>query len=140
MKVTAEKRWKQSVSRTADKLEPVKSWLRQWIYDTDTDWYTQKAAHQALKFLELAEYEMWNMQYWDNSNNDAFIIRRKIPSPRNCMEETWSHVVAWLNPRSSSRTYQAGRLGDRRAIGASPEGSLEQVDSTDPVPQLVLRA
>ena len=46
--------------------EPLKEWL-EGIANTETDWETQKSAHQAMKFLELAEYEMWNMQWWENS-------------------------------------------------------------------------
>jgi hypothetical protein len=34
------------------------------VNDNNLDWESQKSAHQALKFIELAEYEMWNMQYW----------------------------------------------------------------------------
>jgi hypothetical protein len=42
-------------------------WLTQFFDNPKTDWGTQKSAHQAVKFLELAQYEMWNMQWWDNS-------------------------------------------------------------------------
>jgi hypothetical protein len=47
-------------------LDPLKKWLKK-IMDTKTDWGTQKSAHQAMRFLDLAQYEMWNMQYWENS-------------------------------------------------------------------------
>jgi hypothetical protein len=41
-------------------------WLDNYIDDAGTDWETKKSAHQARKFLELAQYEMWNMQWWEN--------------------------------------------------------------------------
>ena len=58
--------WNQKVTKTVDKLIPVKEWLATLIEDDTLDWGSQKAAHQALKFLELAEYEMWHLQYWEN--------------------------------------------------------------------------
>jgi hypothetical protein len=63
--------WNQSVSDHVLALEPIKDWLRRWMRDDDVDWGTQKSAHQALRFLELAEYEMWNMQYWENTKQAA---------------------------------------------------------------------
>lgn len=64
MRRNPNRQWNRSVAQTVKKLEPVKKWLRTWMKDSDTDWESQKSAHQALKFLEMAEYEMWNMQYW----------------------------------------------------------------------------
>jgi len=34
--------------------------------DKDFDWASQKSAHQAMRYIELAMYEMWNLQYWKN--------------------------------------------------------------------------
>ncbi len=58
------KQWNQQVDRAISRLTNTKSWLARFSVDPDTDWESQKSAHQALKFLELAEYEMLNMQYW----------------------------------------------------------------------------
>jgi hypothetical protein len=60
------KDWNDKVKAKAQSLDPLKIWLK-GIIDTKSDWGTQKSAHQAMKFLELAQYEMWNMQWWGNS-------------------------------------------------------------------------
>jgi hypothetical protein len=56
--------WNEEVKEHVNGLQDLKRWLRSIINDKDTDWDSQKSAHQALKFLELAEYEMWNMEYF----------------------------------------------------------------------------
>jgi hypothetical protein len=60
------RQWNDDVKTEARALDPLKKWLKK-ITDTETEWGTQKSAHQAMRFLELAQYEMWNMQYWENS-------------------------------------------------------------------------
>ena len=60
------RQWNDEVKAKARVLDPIKKWLDK-IAKTETDWGTQKSAHQAMRFLELAQYEMWNMQYWGNS-------------------------------------------------------------------------
>ena len=64
MKSKIDQHWNPNVENNVQKLKPVKDWLERWINNKDTDWESQKSAHQALKLLEMAEYEMWNMQYW----------------------------------------------------------------------------
>lgn len=66
MKSKANKNWNASVAQKVRALAPVKNWLAGQINDKTTDWGSQKSAHQALKLLEMAEYEMWNMQWWAN--------------------------------------------------------------------------
>jgi hypothetical protein len=56
--------WNTEVAEKIDGLEESRKWLRRMVNDNDLDWESQKSAHQALKFIELAEFEMWNMQYW----------------------------------------------------------------------------
>jgi len=58
--------WNDKVKAKVEVLDPLKEWLND-IVKSETDWGTQKSAHQAMRFLELAQYEMWNMQYWKNS-------------------------------------------------------------------------
>lgn len=60
------KNWNTNVARKVKALAPVKIWLTSLINDKTTDWGSQKSAHQALRLLEMAEYEMWNMQWWEN--------------------------------------------------------------------------
>lgn len=60
------KQWNDKVKTKAKLLDPLKKWLK-GIADTENDWGTQKSAHQAMRFLELAQYEMWNMQWWENA-------------------------------------------------------------------------
>ena len=60
------KQWNDEVKAKVRALDPIKKWLEKNA-DTETDWGTQKSAHQAMKFLELAQYEMWNMQWWENA-------------------------------------------------------------------------
>jgi hypothetical protein len=65
------KKWNTEVKTKTNSLNPIKTWLEE-ISKTKTDWGTQKSAHQALRFLELAQYEMWNMQWWDNAQQVKF--------------------------------------------------------------------
>ena len=60
------KQWNDEVRAKATALNPIIKWL-EGITSAGTDWGTQKSAHQAMRFLELAQYEMWNMQYWQDS-------------------------------------------------------------------------
>lgn len=60
------KHWNDKVKTNVEILDPIKKWL-DTISKSKTDWETQKSAHQAIHFLELAQYEMWNMQWWENS-------------------------------------------------------------------------
>jgi hypothetical protein len=60
------KAWNKKLAKNARSLDLVMHWLDDYIDDVATDWETQKSAHQARKFLELAQYEMWNMQWWEN--------------------------------------------------------------------------
>jgi hypothetical protein len=66
MKNYPKKKWNDQVEGKVNSLNSAKTWLSRMINDPYNDWDTQKSAHQALKFLELAEYEMWNMQWWEN--------------------------------------------------------------------------
>lgn len=61
------KKWNGDVKKSIKGLDPTKKWLKKWIDNAYTDWESQKSAHQALRLLEMAQYEMWNMQYWQNS-------------------------------------------------------------------------
>ncbi len=66
MKAKLDKKWNQDVARQIKALEPVKRWLNKWVNDKDMDWDSQKSAHQAIKLVEMAEYEMWNLQWFEN--------------------------------------------------------------------------
>ena len=61
------KNWNQDVTRNIRQLKPVMTWLGNQIGGKRTDWTSQKSAHQALRLLDMAEYEMWNMQYFENT-------------------------------------------------------------------------
>ena len=66
MSTNREKEWNAEVKESVDTLKTAKNWLKRMINHQQNDWESQKSAHHALKFLELAEYEMWNMQWWHN--------------------------------------------------------------------------
>ena len=74
MTPTKAKQWNQQVDRAISRLTTTKSWLKQFSNDSGTDWESQKSAHQALKFLELAEYEMLNMQYWWRAKEQSLYL------------------------------------------------------------------
>lgn len=74
MKAKIDKRWNKDVKRRIDDLEPVKDWLRGCVADNDTDWESRKSAHQALKLIEMAQYEMWNMQWWKDQKERALYL------------------------------------------------------------------
>jgi hypothetical protein len=75
MKSKADRRWNQDVERNIQKLGPVKRWLAQWIENKSTDWESQKSAHQAIKLIEMAEFEMWNMQWWKNAKEQKLYFK-----------------------------------------------------------------
>jgi hypothetical protein len=64
MQSKLDQRWNEDVAKQIKNLVPIKQWLNRWIEDKATDWESQKSAHQALKLLDMAEYEMWNMQWF----------------------------------------------------------------------------
>ncbi len=66
MKAKIDRRWNKNIQRLINGLEPVKKWLEAHVNDNRTDWESQKSAHQALKLIEMAQYEMWNMQWWES--------------------------------------------------------------------------
>lgn len=74
MKSKSDKQWNRNVASNIRKLKPVKDWLEQWIDNKGTDWASQKSAHQALKLLEMAEYEMWNMG-WMSKKEQALYMK-----------------------------------------------------------------
>ena len=66
-----EKNWNKEVEDMANSLEPVKEWLNPFIEDPEDeenefDWASEKSAHAALKYLELAQYEIKSLMYWEN--------------------------------------------------------------------------
>ena len=67
--------WNRDVESNIRKLRPVKQWLNRFIAHKQTDWESQKSAHQALKLLEMAEYEMWNMQWWQDRNERGLYLK-----------------------------------------------------------------
>ena len=75
MKSKTDKQWNPNVESNIRKLKPVKDWLERWIENKGTDWESQKSAHQALKLLEMAEYEMWNMQWWRNAKERKLYLQ-----------------------------------------------------------------
>lgn len=75
MKSKTAKQWNSNVESNIRKLKPVKDWLGQWIENKDTDWESQKSAHQALRLLEMAEYEMWNMQWWRDAKERKLYLK-----------------------------------------------------------------
>ncbi len=60
--------WNKKVERQIKTIESVLPWLEKIERDPDKDfdWHSQKSAHQAARFIELAAWEMWNLQYWSN--------------------------------------------------------------------------
>ncbi len=75
------KEWNKRINDEVKKLKDVKSWLKKHSKDKTNDWGTKKSAHQALKFLELAEYEMWNMQWWENSKQVDLHVKAENKTP-----------------------------------------------------------
>ena len=64
-----EKAWNTEVDELANSLETAKEWLKPFIQspeENEFDWASEKSAHAALKYLELAQYEIWNLMYWEN--------------------------------------------------------------------------
>lgn len=66
MKSKIDQQWNMDVAKQIKSLAPVKQWLSRWIENKATDWESQKSAHQAIRLLDMAEYEMWNMQWFRN--------------------------------------------------------------------------
>jgi hypothetical protein len=64
-KKSNDKEWNNKVKMKVATLNKAKSWLEKMMVSQYNDWGSQKSAHQALKFLELAEYEMWNLQWFN---------------------------------------------------------------------------
>lgn len=60
--------WDKEVEDQIKKIESVIPWLRKIENDPDKyfEWESQKSAHQALRFIELAAWEMWSLQYYKN--------------------------------------------------------------------------
>jgi hypothetical protein len=57
--------WNNQVKKKVYTLKTAQSWLRRMKDSPNNDWESQKSAHQALRFLQLAEYEMWTMQWFN---------------------------------------------------------------------------
>ena len=66
MKSNEKKEFNRKVKKNVETLGKAKKWLKEMMFDKENDWASQKSAHQALRFIELAEYEMWNLQWWEN--------------------------------------------------------------------------
>ena len=75
MKAKTKKEWNLKVEGNIRKLKPVKDWLGLWIDNKDTDWESQRSAHQALRLLEMAEYEILNMQWWRNAKERKLYLK-----------------------------------------------------------------
>ena len=75
MKSAAAKNWNDRVKNNVKKLGPVRTWLQGLIDDSNMDWESRKSAHHALKFLELAEYEMLNMQWWQDKSEQQLYFK-----------------------------------------------------------------
>src|SRR5436309_1348978 len=75
MKSKADRRWNRDVERNIQKLGAVKRWLVRWIENKSTDWESQKSAHQAMMLIEMAEFEMWNMQWWRNGKEQKLYFK-----------------------------------------------------------------
>ena len=75
MKRKDAKKWNREVSGNVAALKRVRNWLGKEITGQDSDWETKKSAHQAFKFLELAEYEMLNMQWWKDSKERQLYLK-----------------------------------------------------------------
>jgi hypothetical protein len=74
MKAKTDRQWNKDVAMQIKNLATVKQWLNRWIENKNTDWESQKSAHQALRLLDMAEYEMWNMQWWKNPNERVLYL------------------------------------------------------------------
>lgn len=64
-----EKEWNVEVEQIVDSLTEAKAWLKGYLKNPEKnefDWASEKSAHTALKYLELAEYEIWSLMYWEN--------------------------------------------------------------------------
>ena len=75
MKSRIDQKWNHDLATHIKSLAPVRKWLKKWIDDMDTDWESQKSAHQALKLLEMTEFEMWNMQWWKNKKEQSLYLK-----------------------------------------------------------------
>ena len=71
MQPKTDQHWNKDVAKQIRNLAPVKQWLNRWIENKATDWESQKSAHQALRLLDMAEYEIWNMQWFKNKNEQS---------------------------------------------------------------------
>ena len=75
MKGKTDRQWNKDVALQIKNLATVKQWLNRWIENKNTDWESQKSAHQALRLLDMAEYEMWNMQWWKNPKERVLYLK-----------------------------------------------------------------
>lgn len=71
MQSKADQRWNKDVAKQIKSLAPVKQWLSRWIENKGTDWESQRSAHQALRLLDMAEYEMLNMQWFKDKKEQG---------------------------------------------------------------------
>ena len=60
--------WNEEVKAKIKTIESVVPWLKDIENDPDKyfEWDSQKSAHQAARFLELAMWEMSSLQYFQN--------------------------------------------------------------------------
>lgn len=77
MKSKTDKQWNSEVESQIKKLLPVRKWLQHCVNTASMDWESQKSAHQALKLLEMAEYEMWNMQWMSRKEQKLYLKAEK---------------------------------------------------------------
>ena len=75
MKTKSDKNWNRNVESNIRKLGPVKAWLARCIENKSTDWESQKSAHQALKLIEMAGFEMLNMQWFRNPKEQKLYLK-----------------------------------------------------------------
>lgn len=66
--MNARQAWDKEVEDKIKIIESVLPWLRKIETDPDRyfEWDSQKSAHHALRFIDLAIWEMWNLQYYKN--------------------------------------------------------------------------
>ncbi len=61
-------KWNKKVKAKIKTIKSVLPWLMKIENDRDKyfDWESQKSAHKAVRFIELATWEMWSLQYFYN--------------------------------------------------------------------------
>ena len=70
MKAKIDRQWNRDVEGQIKNLAPVKKWLARWIGNKDTDWESQKSAHQKAKTVSGTNSERRKMGPVSQSYND----------------------------------------------------------------------